>query len=104
MDIELLQGLCNAAPFQMTQHAELRRRQRGITVQDIKQAIQTGEIIEDYPDAYPYPACLILGLTTIMKPLHIVCGVGDGQLWVVTAYFPDSDRWETDLITRKKED
>ena len=91
-----------ALPFQMTQHAELRRRQRGITVPDIRQAIQGGRIIEDYPDDYPFPSCLILGYTGDGDPLHVVCGAGDGQLFVITAYHPDPDKWEPDWSTRKE--
>ncbi|MEG2000575.1 MAG: DUF4258 domain-containing protein [Evtepia sp.] len=103
MDIEAVQQLCDTAPFQMTQHAELRRRQRGISIPDIKQAIHSGIIIEDYPDAYPYPASLILGLSQQQKPIHLVCGIGNGVLWIVTAYHPDPDKWETDLKTRKEQ-
>ena len=86
----------------MTQHAETRRRQRGISVPDIKQAILTGQIIEDYPDDYPFPSCLVLGYTDRGDPLHIVCGAGDGQLYVITAYRPSRDKWESDWRTRKE--
>ena len=86
----------------MTQHAELRRRQRGISVPDIKYAIQTGEIIEDYPDDYPFPSCLILGDSTQATPLHVVCGSGERTLYVITAYYPSPDKWEPDWKTRKE--
>lgn len=101
IDIEAIRALL-AAPFQMTQHAELRRRQRGISVPDIKHAILTGEIIEDYPDDYPFPSCLILGSTKQNEPLHIVCGVGGGILYVITTYHPSPDKWEPDWKTRKE--
>ena len=31
------------------------------------------------------------------KPIHTVCGVGDGKLWVITAYIPGTDKWEDDF-------
>ena len=34
--------------------------ERSIELTEIKQAIAKGEVIEDYPDDYPYPSCLIL--------------------------------------------
>lgn len=102
MKIEELQSLCQAEPFQMTQHAEMRRRQRGISIPNIKQAILSGEIIEDYPDDYPYPSCLILGHTEQAIPLHLVCGLGGGTLFVITAYQPSEDKWESDWKTRKE--
>ena len=86
----------------MTQHAELRRRQRGISVPDIKSAIRAGEIVEDYPDDYPFPSCLVLGTGTHGEPLHVVCGVGAGTLFVITAYCPSPDKWEPDWRTRKE--
>lgn len=60
-------------------------------------AIIGGEIIEEYPTDYPFPSCLMLG----SNRLHVVCGVGAGMLWIITAYRPTSDKWETDLKTRK---
>jgi hypothetical protein len=32
--------------------------------------VQSGEVIEDYPNAYPTPAYLVLGFNTIGDPLH----------------------------------
>lgn len=103
MEIELIRQLL-AKPFQMTQHAELRRRQRGISIPDMKQAILNGSIIEDYPDDYPYPSCLILGYAEDGQPLHLVCGAGEGTLFIITAYRPSPEKWEADWKTRKEKD
>lgn len=102
MEIEIICQLLEQQPFQMTQHAELRRRQRGISIPDIKQAIRNGSVIEDYPNDYPHPSCLILGFTAPDQPLHLVCGVGNGTLFVITAYRPSADKWEADWKTRKE--
>ncbi len=75
-----------------------RMIQRGITRQDVKDAIPEGEIIEEYPDDYPYPSCLISG----NNRLHVVCGIGEGWLWIITAYYPAEDKWEPDLKTRRR--
>ena len=80
----------------VTMHCMKRMSERGIELSEIKQAIMTGDIIEDYPDDFPYPSCLILG-----RGLHVVAGIGDGHLWLITAYLPDNDQWERDLKTRK---
>lgn len=101
MDIYQLRKLCAEKPFIMTRHAEARRRQRGILISDIKAAIMTGEIIEDYPDSYPYPACLVLSVNIGSGPLHVVCGIADDILWVITTYRPDPDKWDSDFKTRK---
>jgi hypothetical protein len=46
---------------------------RRIRVQEIREAIANGQIIEDYPDDKYGPSCLILGFTTAQRPIHIQC-------------------------------
>ena len=87
----------------MTQHLVIRCRERGIKFDDIKNAILTGEIIEQYPTDFPYPSCLVLGLNVKDIYLHVVSGIGDGKLWIITAYFPASDKWEDNYKVRKVE-
>ena len=70
----------------------------------MKQAIRNGSIIEDYPDDYPYPSCLILGYAEDEQPLHLVCGAGEGTLFIITAYRPSPEKWEADWKTRKEKD
>lgn len=102
MDISDLQKLCGGGSIRWTGHVLKRLLQRGIAQADVIQAIQTGEIIEDYPNDYPYPSCLLLGTDAIGAPLHVCCGRGPGEIWMITAYHPNLDEWETDLKTRKK--
>ena len=72
----MLKKLCQEDAVSWTNHAMQRLIQRGITVSEVIEAIMTGEVIEDYPDDYPYPSCLLLG----GNKLHVVCGIGDGKL------------------------
>ena len=102
MEISDLQKLCASDAIRWTGHVLKRLMQRGISQADVIHAIQDGEIIEQYPDDYPYPSCLLLGLTTAGEPLHAVCGRGEDEVWMITAYHPDSDEWEADLKTRRK--
>ena len=60
MDIEKLRILCNNKRLIITQHCIKRMMERSIELTEIKQAIAEGEVIEDYPDDYPYLSCLIL--------------------------------------------
>ena len=32
---------------------------------------------------------------------HVVCGISDEELWLITAYRPSVEKWESDLKTRK---
>ncbi|MDD5952401.1 MAG: DUF4258 domain-containing protein [Oscillospiraceae bacterium] len=99
--LEKLRTLCHDDTIRITQHLTLRCRERKIRFADIKHAIMTGELIETYPDDFPQPSCLILGKTVSGNPLHVVVGVENSCLWLITAYYPDSDNWEPDLKTRK---
>jgi uncharacterized protein (UPF0303 family) len=99
LDINDLRRLCRDETIAMKQHSKKRFVERGITVDDIHNAVHSGEIIEQYENDKPFPACLVSGLTE-NKPIHVVVSIGDEYLHIITAYFPD-DRWESDLKTRK---
>lgn len=101
MEITDLQKLCEDDAIRWTDHVMKRLLLRSISQADVLQAIHSGEIIEDYPDDYPYPSCLLLGTDTSGSALHVCCGRGPGEIWMITAYHPDPDEWETDLKTRK---
>jgi hypothetical protein len=102
LTIETLRQLCTDQSLLMTKHAVTRIRERSISLRDIKMAIQNGEVIAQYPDDYPYPSCLVLGYSTPAKPLHVVTGIANASLWIITAYFPDKTKWEEDYKTRKE--
>ena len=85
-----------------TNHALVRLIQRNISQEDIENAILNGEIIEEYENDYPYPSCLIYGINLKNEVLHIVCGLNEIELWIITAYYPDNIKWEDDLKTRKE--
>ena len=101
MEITDLQKLCENGSIRWTGHILKQLMQRGIFQVSVVQAIRSGEIIEQYPDDYPYPSCLLLGTTEAGEALHIVCGIGEGKVWLITAYHPDPDEWESDLNTRR---
>ena len=82
-------------------HAIKRIRERKITREDVRSAILKGEIIEDQPDDIPTPCCLILGTNVRGRYFHVICGMIDDIVYIISAYYPDPDRWEADFITRK---
>lgn len=100
IDIETLKALCKKQAIRPTHHALLRLLQRNITLSDVEYALLNGEIIEQYPNDYPFPSCLVL--STADYPLHVVCSVADDEIWLVTAYRPDRTEWENDFKTRKE--
>ena len=90
--------------IEMSSHANMQCIKRIIDSKDVLNVLLNGEIIEQYPKDYPYPSCLELGLSLSGKPLHVCCAIGNGKLWVITAYYPTEDKWEKDMKTRKAVD
>lgn len=102
ISIDDLKALCFSDDnIIMTQHLVIRCRERNIRFDDIKNSILSGEIIEQYPTDFPYPSCLVIGITIKSLYLHVVTGIGDNKIWIITAYFPSVDKWESDFKTRK---
>ena len=60
-----------------------------------------GEIIEDYPDDFPHPSCLVFGYAVNNKVIHVVVGNDGEYIYIITAYFPNTAKFEDDLKTRK---
>lgn len=99
--IALLQQSCNNGNILWSTHALSRLQERGIFRKDIRYAILNGEIIEQYPKDFPHPSCLVLGTTLENQPLHVVCSCDGEYITIITAYYPTSDKFESDNKTRK---
>lgn len=101
LNIKYIRSLCKDDTIKATQHFADRIFKRGIEYDDIIHTIMSGEIIEHYPDDYPHPSGLILGYDADSKPLHTVVGLGSGAIYLITAYYPSVDKWESNYKTRK---
>ena len=82
-------------------HALQRMFERGISTEDVRRVIDTGETIEDYPGDYPYPSRLILGWRGT-RPIHVVAANNPtiAETIVITVYEPDPKQWSADMRTR----
>lgn len=83
-------------------HAIIQLEERGLSVEDVRMALDSGEDIESRPDEQPYPARLVLGFCPI-GALHVAVrdNIADDETVVETAYQPDPALWEPDLKTRR---
>lgn len=84
-------------------HAIQRMFERGITKDEIRQALATGKAIEVYPDDQPYPSRLVLGWVG-SRPIHVVVAdnVAQNETIVITVYEPDLIRWEPGFERRRQ--
>ena len=104
IDIEQLRALNKAEQIAITEHARRRLVERGISVDDIIQCIDTGEIIKQYEDDKPFPSCLILGAAVDEEYIHVVVSHDSEWIYLITAYHPDPDIWEPDFKTKRSGD
>lgn len=102
INIDTIKNRIKNEKIRWTNHVMIRILQRNITQSDIENALLNGEIIEEYEDSYPYPSCLVYGINLNNEILHIVCGLNDEEIWIITAYYPDNIEWEKDLKTRRE--
>jgi len=76
-----------------------------IFVRDIMTTVADAVIVEDYPTYPKGPSVLVLQKDRAGQAIHVVWGIPKGALSpavLVTAYRPDVERWEDDLLRRKK--
>ena len=38
------------------------------------------------------------------RPIHVVCSIGNDELYIITAYQPDTARWDATFRIRRKGD
>ncbi len=102
MDIHIIRDLFQKGAVKWSVHCLERMQERDITRDDVRACVARGEIIEDYPNDYPLPSCLIFGHTGNGKALHTVVGSDGSTAYIVTAYYPNAGKFQADMKTRKE--
>jgi hypothetical protein len=89
--------------FELSKHATDQTLLRDVLLQEIREAIASGEVIEDYPNDKYGPSCLILGFTQARRPLHVQCSYPSRDLIkIVTLYEPDPEIWIDFRVRRRR--
>jgi hypothetical protein len=81
---------------------QMSRPDRMISVVEIRNVVERGELVEDYPEDVRGHSCLILGYGTGGTPIHVVCSPKGDYLAIVTAYIPNLEEWEYGYKKRRK--
>lgn len=82
---------------------QMARPDRMITPAEVEHVIETGELIEEYPDDPRGASCLILGYGKGRRAIHAACAPKPEYLAVITAYLPDPEQWEADFRRRRRQ-
>ncbi len=92
--IQAIRAKVLSGAFEFSQHAVDQTILRHISVHEIREAINVGQVIEDYPNDKYGPSCLILGFTQAGRPIHVQCSYASRLLVkVITTYQPDPNEW-----------
>jgi hypothetical protein len=87
--------------FEFSQHAVDQSIIRRISVQEIRDAIAVGEVIEVYPEDKYGPSSLIFGKTDAGRPIHVQCSDPSRPVVkIVTMYEPDPALWADFKVRR----
>jgi hypothetical protein len=91
------------ASLLFTTHALRRMLKHGIRSEQIREVLERGQTIEEYPADTPLPSYLRLGIG-MGRVVHVVAAddPAAGETIVITAYEPDPNEWEADFKTRKR--
>ena len=83
-------------------HAVQRMFERNISAKKVRQALETGETLEDYSSEMPEPSRLILGVQG-KRPFHIVTSENPAtnETTIITVYLPDPNKWNKDSKSRR---
>lgn len=95
-----IRSLVEKGLYRLTLHAQKRMDQRGITLEDLKDVLCHGQIIEEYPHNQPYPSCLMMGRVHGGFPLYVVCSL-EKKVHIITVHWMDPLKW-LDPKTRRE--
>jgi hypothetical protein len=103
LDLAILREAVGQGRIQWRRHVLEKLAERGIQQQAVRDVLLKGEKIRDYTQDRPFPSALFLGYIG-GKPLHVVaaCDEISKQAFVITAYEPSLEVFESDYRTKKK--
>ncbi len=90
--------------YQFSRHVLKAAADDNILLRDLISGVAFGEVVEDYPDYYAGPCCLVLQSDASGNPIHVLWGIkkdSDGPAIGITCYKPDPSRWETGFRRRR---
>jgi len=100
VDIDGMRNAFASNRYFITTHAKQRMAERRVDDNDLKQVILNGCVIEEYPEARPFPKVLCMAEVR-GEPLYVSCAFGGKNVYVITVHWYDPNIW-TDPWTRRE--
>lgn len=101
MDFEEIKDFVKKRNYLFLEHADEERIKDKLTVEEVEQAVLSGEVVEERLGDPRGESLLIAGTTKDGKIVHVVIGSGFAQPIVVTVYRPDQQKWIRGKIRRR---
>lgn len=104
MHIECIQESIAAGRVRVTDHADDEAADDRLTYDEIIETVAGGQTIEDYPDDWPYPSCLIHGELPDGDAVHSVWAYNARTDYavLVTVYRPNPELWIDSRLRKDK--
>jgi hypothetical protein len=99
IDIAGLRQAVQKNRYILTRHAQQRMGLRQVSHDDIRQVMAIGDVIEEYPEAKPFPKVLFMKHRQ-GEPLYVSCAFDGTLVYVITVHRYDPARWH-DPWTRR---
>jgi hypothetical protein len=102
--LERIRSLVSGGEVRISEHGYDELAEDGLTAREVLAGVQSAVLVEQYPDYPKGPCVLLLQKDHIGQPVHVVWGIPKGHdkpAVLVTAYRPDSDRWDERFLVRR---
>lgn len=93
IDLIKIRQLVQDGRYLIKTHARKRIAERGIRESEVIEGILRGNIVEETPDAKPFPKCLIVHFIRNNEPLYVSCATDDQMVYIITVHWYDPDKW-----------
>ncbi len=94
LSIDWIQEKVHSGSYLFSHHGDLERQADNLIIDEIKEAVSSGRVLEHYSDTGRGESCLLVGFTEKGKPIHLVCGARANQLIIVTVYIPGPPKFK----------
>jgi hypothetical protein len=103
--LDQIRELVRQGSVRISEHGYDELAADGILAREAVEGVAGAILVEDYPN-YPKGACVLVRETVNDgRHIHAVWGIPKGKTEpavLITAYRPDPDLWENDLLRRKR--
>jgi hypothetical protein len=96
--LDLFKQAVREKQLKISLHAAEEALADHITRPEIEEAMLDAQLLEDYPDWWLGPSCLIHGRTEAGRDLHIVASYSGLPVTIITVYEPHPPKWITPTL------